>query len=65
LGTDASFWPSEVRITDALEPGENVLAIRIDHRRITELFLAGIIRSIPLMAESSPTNLSGLRDGEW
>jgi hypothetical protein len=36
--------PFEVDVTDAVHPGENVIVIRADNRRITELFLGGILR---------------------
>ncbi len=39
----------EVDVTDAVEPGKNTVAIRVDHRRITELFLGGIVRPILLI----------------
>jgi hypothetical protein len=36
----------EVAITDAAVPGENTLAIRVDHSKMTELFLGGILRPV-------------------
>jgi hypothetical protein len=39
----------EVDITDAVKPGKNTLAVRVDHRVITELFLGGILRPIYLV----------------
>jgi len=49
LGKEASRKPFEVDVTDAVTPGKNVVALRVDHRRITELFLGGIIRPILLI----------------
>ncbi len=42
--------PFEVEITDAARAGENLLAVRVDHSRITELFLGGIVRPVLLIA---------------
>ncbi len=42
--------PFEVDITAAASPGANVVAVRVDHSRITELFLGGIIRPVLLIA---------------
>ena len=41
--------PFEVDITPAFKPGENTLALRIDHSRITELSLGGILRPVLLV----------------
>ena len=49
LGTQARRKPFEVDITDAVRPGANILAVKVDHRRITELFLGGIIRPVLLI----------------
>lgn len=49
LGKEARRKPFEVNITNAVRPGENVVVIRVDHRRITELSLGGIIRPILLV----------------
>lgn len=49
LGKEASRKPFEVNITEVIRPGENDLAFRIDHRRITEVFLGGIVRPILLI----------------
>ncbi len=49
LGGQARRRPFEVDISDFARPGHNVLAVKIDHRRITELFLGGIIRPILLI----------------
>jgi len=46
--------PFEIDVTDAVKPGVNVVAIRIDHRRITELFLGGIVRPILLIHRPEP-----------
>lgn len=42
--------PFEVDISEAVRPGENLLAVRVDHTRITELFLGGIVRPVLLIA---------------
>jgi hypothetical protein len=39
----------EVDITAAVRPGRNVVAVRVDHQKITELFLGGIIRPVLLI----------------
>jgi len=49
LEREARRKPFEVDITDAARAGANTVAIRIDHSRITELFLGGIIRPILLI----------------
>jgi len=41
--------PFEVDVSDAVHPGENVLALRIDHSAITELSLGGILRPVLLI----------------
>ena len=41
--------PFEVDIAQAARPGRNVVAVRCDHRKITELFLGGIIRPVLLL----------------
>jgi len=51
LGKQARRKPFEMDITEAAKPGKNTVAIRIDHRQITELFLGGIIRPVLLIAE--------------
>ncbi|MFW6161355.1 MAG: DUF4838 domain-containing protein [Planctomycetota bacterium] len=43
--------PFEVDITQAAHPGKNVVAVRCDHRKITELFLGGILRPVLLIAQ--------------
>lgn len=49
LGKQACRKPFEVNITDAVKPGRNVVAVKVDHRKITELFLGGIIRPVLLI----------------
>ena len=49
LGREAKRKPFEVDVTKAAGPGDNTVAIRIDHSRITELFLGGIVRPILLI----------------
>jgi len=44
-----SRTPFEVDVTRALVQGENTVAIRVDHSKMTELFLGGIIRPIVLV----------------
>jgi hypothetical protein len=41
--------PFEVDVTDAVKPGQNLVAVRCDHSRISELFLGGIIRPVLLI----------------
>jgi hypothetical protein len=41
--------PFEVEITDLVRENDNVVAVRVDHSRITELFLGGIIRPVLLI----------------
>ncbi len=43
--------PFEVDITDAVRAGENVAAVRVDHSKITELFLGGILRPVVVVEE--------------
>jgi hypothetical protein len=42
--------PFTVNVARALRTGENAVAVRVDHRSITELFLGGIIRPVLLTA---------------
>lgn len=49
LEREARRKPFEVDVTDAVKPGSNTVAIRVDHTRITELFLGGIIRPVLLI----------------
>ncbi len=39
----------EVELGDAVKPGENLVAVRVDNRRISELFLGGIVRPVLLV----------------
>ncbi len=39
----------EVEAGDAARPGDNVVAVRVDHRKISELFLGGLIRPVVLV----------------
>ncbi len=50
--TSNSRKPFEMEVTGKLRKGRNVLAVKIDHRRISELVLGGIIK--PVMVYSSP-----------
>ena len=52
LGRQARRKPFEVDITDAVRPGENIMAVKVDHRKITELFLGGIIRPVLLIEKA-------------
>ena len=45
--------PFEVDISAAAKTGRNVLAVRVDHSSITELFLGGIVRPV-LLIEKPP-----------
>lgn len=48
-GLGKSRTPFEVDVTSAVKPGENVLALRVDHTRITDLSLGGILRPVVLI----------------
>jgi len=48
-GEEKRRAPFEVDISAAARPGDNVVAVRVDHSRITELFLGGIIRPVLLI----------------
>jgi len=52
VGNEARRKPFEVDINDAVKPGENVVAVKIDHSKITELFLGGIIRPVLLIEKA-------------
>ncbi|HCO93747.1 MAG TPA: hypothetical protein DIU00_07335 [Phycisphaerales bacterium] len=52
LESQARRKPFEVDVTDVVEPGENSVAIRVDHRKITELFLGGIVRPVLLIEKA-------------
>ena len=41
--------PFEVDVTAAMKPGENVVALRVDHSTITDLSLGGILRPVLLI----------------
>ena len=41
--------PFEVDVTPALKDGDNVVAVRVDNRKISELFLGGILRPVVLV----------------
>ncbi|MCD6508707.1 hypothetical protein J7M22_19070 [Candidatus Poribacteria bacterium] len=41
--------PFEVEITDLVREDDNVAAVRVDHSRVTELFLGGIVRPVLLI----------------
>jgi hypothetical protein len=41
--------PFEVDVTSAVKPGDNVVAVRADNRKISELFLGGILRPVVLV----------------
>lgn len=43
--------PFEVDVTAAVQSGENVIAVRVDHSTITELALGGIVRPVLLIAK--------------
>jgi hypothetical protein len=41
--------PFELDLAPVLKTGENVLAVRVDNRKISELFLGGILRPVVLV----------------
>jgi beta-galactosidase/beta-glucuronidase len=41
--------PFEVDLTPVLKTGDNVVAVRVDNRKISELFLGGILRPVVLV----------------
>jgi len=43
--------PFSVDATAAAKPGENTVAVRVDHTTITELFLGGILRPVVVVGE--------------
>jgi hypothetical protein len=53
VGKEASRKPFEVDVTDAVTAGKNTVALKVDHRKITELFLGGIVRPILLIEKPS------------
>lgn len=53
-GLGKSRTPFEVDVTAAVKPGENVLALRVDHTRMTDLALGGILRPVVLIEKPKP-----------
>jgi hypothetical protein len=43
--------PFEVDLSSVVHDGENVIAVRVDNRKISELFLGGILRPVVLVAK--------------
>jgi beta-galactosidase/beta-glucuronidase len=43
--------PFEVDVSAAIKPGENTIAVRVDHSQITDLSLGGILRPVLLVAK--------------
>jgi beta-galactosidase/beta-glucuronidase len=41
--------PFQVDITSVVKPGENLVALRVDHTKITDLALGGILRPVLLV----------------
>ncbi|MEQ2006577.1 MAG: hypothetical protein ABMA26_07255 [Limisphaerales bacterium] len=41
-------------MTAAVKPGENILALRVDHTRMTDLSLGGILRPVVLIEKPRP-----------
>ena len=54
LDKEARRKPFEVDVTELLMPGPNVVAIKVDHRKITELCLGGIVRPVLLIEKPRP-----------
>ena len=50
-GLAKSRAPFEVEVTAAVQPGENVLALRVDHTKMTDLSLGGILRPVVLIEQ--------------
>ncbi len=48
-GSEKKRTPFTVELGDTAKPGENVVAARVDHSSITELFLGGIVRPVLLI----------------
>ena len=44
--------PFEIDVAGAFQAGDNLVAIRVDHSKITELFLGGIIRPVLLIQKN-------------
>ncbi|NBV22426.1 MAG: hypothetical protein EBS05_10985, partial [Proteobacteria bacterium] len=51
-GLAKSRTPFEVDVTAVVQPGENVLALRVDHTRMTDLALGGILRPVVLIEKT-------------
>jgi hypothetical protein len=45
--------PFEVDVTAEVRPGGNVVAVRVDNRKISELFLGGILRPVVLVEKGA------------
>ena len=41
--------PFDVDVTAAVHAGKNSVAVRVDHSKMTELFLGGIVRPVLLV----------------
>jgi hypothetical protein len=50
-GSQERRVPFSVDASGVLTRGENIVAVRVDHSRITELFLGGILRPVLLVAQ--------------
>jgi hypothetical protein len=61
LDKEARRKPFEVDVTYVLKPGPNVIAIKVDHRKITELSLGGIVRPILIIEKPPSTRPDGNR----
>jgi hypothetical protein len=46
--------PFRVPLDGTVRPGDNVVAVRVDNRRISELFLGGILRPVVLVETPRP-----------
>ena len=55
-GLAKSRTPFEVDVTAAVRPGENILSLRVDHTRITDLSLGGILRPVVLIEKPKAVN---------
>ena len=47
--TDPPSVPRRAPFEVPVQPGENVIAVRVDNRKITELFLGGILWPVVLV----------------
>ena len=56
LDKQARRKPFEIDVTDAVKPGVNTVAIKVDHRKITELSLGGIVRPVLLIEKARLQN---------